>query len=467
MATGQFKRPMYYQLKKDEGLKDLIRYAGGFTSDAYASAGTIIRNENEKQVIKTVNMRAIGLRAEGSTVDESLLDGDIVAANLINPGLKNKVIIKGEVAYPNVYEVRPGDRLFDIINRAGGITPNTYLDRAYVYKGAGDSTSITSNKIDITLNDLNKDLNSKDNIPIGDNDIIEVFSKNQFLDKQSVSIEGEVRKPGTYPKYGNMSLKDLLYFANGLKPSAEFGLITVSSVVDLDSARNGFTPTNTIVKTYAVKQNLSLDSATERVLLKPYDQVFVRRNPQFQLQQNVKINGEVLYSGTYPKLEPDERITSFIKRAGGLRPNANMDGALLYRDKDSVSTIMNVRDAKKLLTDSLGKSVSPDSSEGKEQVAIDLRKAMEGPGQQYDLEMKAGDFLYIPSVNPVVTVSGTVQNELKIFFEDDHTNVKYYLDKAGGFNTRPWRKRIFVTYANGTSRRTKISVSHFYPKLKV
>lgn len=467
MATGQFRRPMYYQLKKDEGLRDLMRYAGGFTSEAYASAGTIIRNENEKQVIKTVNMRAIGLRATGGTVDEPLFDGDIVAANIINPGLKNKVIIKGEVAYPNVYEVRPGDRLFDLINRAGGITPNTYLDRAYVYKGAGDSTTITSNKIDITLNDLNKNIYSKDNVPIGDNDIIEVFNKNQFLDRQTVSISGEVRKPGSYPKYGKMTLKDLLYFANGMKPSAEFGFIVVSSVVDMDSAQNGFTPTNTIIHEYPVKQDLALDSLTQGVILKPYDQVFVRRNPKFQLQQNVNINGEVVYSGTYPKLKYDERVSSFIGRAGGLRSNANIDGAFLFRDRDSVSTRMNVFDAKRMLLDSAARSLLPNIPEGKDPVAINLDKALQNPGGKFDLQMKAGDILYIPSLNPVVTVAGTVQNELKVLYDDEHTSVKYYLDKAGGFNYRPWRKRIFVTYANGTSKRTRnFGFLHFYPKVE-
>lgn len=458
LATGQFKRPMYYQLKKNEGIHDLIRYAGGFTADAYASAGTIIRNVNEKQTIKTVNMKAIGLRASGEIVDEPLYDGDIIAINIINPGLKNKVVVKGEVAYPNVYEVRPGDRLFDLINRAGGVTPNSYLERAYVYKGAGDSTSIKSDKIDVSLRDLNVNLNSENNIPINANDIIEVFNKNQFGERQTVSIEGEVRKPGTYQKYGSMTLKDLLYFANGLLPSAEYGIITIASVVDLDSASNGFTPTNTVIRTYSVNQNLALDSVTEQIMLRPYDQVHIRRNPQFQLQQNVKLEGEVLYPGTYPKLRADERISSFIKRAGGLKENSNLAGALLYRAKDSITNIASTK------TDSNGIVQGPKSSN--EAIAIDMVKAIKEPGSKYDLVLNTGDVIYIPSVNPVVEIKGIVQNELKVFFDKEHQNVKYYIDKAGGFGTRPWRKRIYVTYANGSSKRTKnFGFFHFYPKV--
>lgn len=467
LATGQFKRPMYYQLKENEGLGDLLRYSGGFTSEAYASGGTIIRNENEKQTIKTVNMKAIGLKASGVLVDEPLLDGDIVAINIINPGLKNKVIVKGEVAYPNVYEVRPGDRLFDLINRAGGVTPNTYLDRAYVYKGAGDSTSIKSDKINVSLNDLNVNLNSENNIAINANDIIEIFNKNQFGERQEVSIEGEVRKPGTYQKYGSMTLKDLLYFANGLLPSAEFGIITVSSVVDQDSANGGFTPTNTIIRTYEVNQNLSLDSTTENVILKPYDQVFVRRNPRFQLQQNVRIDGQVLYPGTYPKLEQGERISSFITRAGGAKPNGNLAGAFLFRSRDSVTNLINPFDSERYTLDSSGQKVYPVTPKGTEPIAINLDEALRNPGGKFDLELKTGDILYIPAINPVVSIKGTVQNELKVFFDNEQTSIKYYIDKAGGFKTRPWRKRIYVTYANGTSKRTKnIGFFHFYPKVE-
>lgn len=463
LATGQFKRPMYYQLKKDEGISDLIRYAGGFTSDAYASAGTIIRNENEKQVIKTVNMKAIGLKAAGQTVDEPLYDGDIVAINLINPGLKNKVIVKGEVAYPNVYEVRKGDRLFDLINRAGGVTPNSYLDRAYVYKGAGDSTSVKSDKIDVSLLDLNKDLNSVYNIPIDANDVVEVFNKNQFRDKQTVLIEGEVRKPGSYPKYGAMTLKDLLYFANGLKPSAAFGLITVSSVVADDDNNGELNPTKTIIKTYSINQNLALDSVTENVILKPYDQVYVRKNPAFQLQQNVKIEGEVVYPGTYPKLIDGETLSSFITRAGGLKENSNIQGAILYRAKDSVSPFKpfggNVRDS--------AGNIIPGKHSGSEPVAIDLEMAMKNPGSKYDPVMKTGDAIYVPAVNPVVSITGAVQNELKIYYDKNHKNLGYYIDRAGGFDVRPWRNRIYVTYANGKSKRTRnFGFFHFYPKVE-
>ncbi len=469
-ATGQFRRPMYYQLKQGEGFRDLLRYSGGFTPDAYASGGVIQRNVNEKQTIKNVNFNAIGLKVDGKTVDEELFDGDIVIVPAINQGLSNKVLVKGEVAYPNIYEIRKGDRLFDVINRAGGVTPNAYLARAYVYKGAGDSTNLKSDKIDVSLNDLNKNMESKYNIPIDANDVIEVFNRNQFADKQYVSIEGEVRSPkDNQQKYGGMTLKDLIYLAGGLKPSAEFGRIEVASVLDIDSSQKNLKPTRTIVRTYNILPNLELDSVTENVILRPYDQVFVRKNPTFELQQNVVMDGEIKYPGTYSRLNKYERISSYITRAGGLKDNANVGGAILYRNKN-----IGVRQTPfgkippvKYVRDSTGKIIDSVVFNPEEPISIDLYKALKYKNSKYDLILQAGDVVYVPEINPFVNVKGAVQSSLKIAFDKEHTSLGYYIDKAGGFGTRPWRKRIYVTYANGRSKRThNFGFFHFYPKVE-
>ena len=470
LASGQFKRPMYYQLKKNEGALDLLKFAGGFTSDAYSSGGTIIRNENEKQTIKTINFKALGLKAQGNVTDEPLYDGDMVIVNLINPGLKNKVIIRGEVAYPSVYEVRPGDRLFDLINRAGGITPNSYLDRAYVYKGAGDSANLKSDKIDVTLNDFNKNLHSAQNILIEPNDIIEVFNKNQFIDLQTIRIEGEVRRPGVYTRYGGMTLKDLLFFADGLKPTAEFGSIVVSSIVDIDSSQRGVKPTKNIIRTYSVSQDLAMDSITENVILRPYDQVFVRKNPNFKLQQNVSLRGELLYPGKYPKMSENETISSFINRAGGLKSNADILGAKLYRLKDSVFTgsiLSTSSNRTNYIRDTAGNIVDSVVFDSSEPISIDLKDALENPGSKFDVVLKEGDIVHVPEINPIVTIKGAVQSQLKMYADKDHLNLMYYIDRAGGFGVRPWKRRIYVTYANGKSRKTKnFGVFHFYPKVE-
>lgn len=463
LATGQFKRPMYYQLKTSEGMKALIQYSGGFTSDAYSSAVKVIRSENERQMIHDVNATAI---IKLKDQDYELQDGDIIKADIVKSGIINKVEVNGAVAYPGIYEIRPNDRLFDLINRAGGITNNTYLPRAYIFRGAGDSTNIKSDKLEVNLTDYAKDnATSANNVPLQPNDVIQLFSTSEFGDAQYVFIDGEVRKEGKVRKYGGMTLQDLIYLSGGLKPSAEFGRLEIASIVDIDSAKQGLKPTRTVVRSYHINSTLELDSVAAKVVLRPFDQVHVRKNPSFSLQENIQIVGLVKYQGTYPRLDKYERLSSYIERAGGLQDNANLNGAMLYRRKGDYLREKVVNKPRK---DSTGKAIEETLLNNLDQpVSIDLQKAMEQKGSKYDIVLQDHDIIYIPEVNPFVTVQGKVQSPLKITFDKDHTSLRYYIDKAGGFGIRPWRKRIFVTYANGRSKRTRtFFFMHFYPKVE-
>ncbi len=474
-AEGKFKRPMFYQLKKDEGMKALLKYSGGLERDAFSSGVKIYRTELEKQVIQDVNTTAIinptndvRLRAE----DYPLIDGDIVKVIAVNPGLFNKIEMKGEISYPGQYEARKGDKLFDLINRAGGITRNTYLPRAYIFRGGGDSTNIKASRVEVNLTDITtNDTASMNNVELYANDQVLLFNTNQFADKQYVEIFGEVRKEGKVNKYGGMTLQDLLYLSGGLKQSAEYGRIEISSVVDVDSAKGMQQPTRTILRTLKISPNLDLDSVSAKIVLKPYDQVYVRKNPTFELQQLVQINGLVQYSGPYPRLSKYERLSSYIERAGGIKENADLSGAILYRKKTQYFR-ENVTNKVASLTDSIGSivldSVKTSIAEvANEPVSIDLFRALKYKNSKYDIVLQEGDVVFIPEINPFVNVKGIVQSPLKLTFDKEHTSVAYYIDKAGGFGIRPWRKRIFVTYANGKSRRTRnIFFMHFYPKVK-
>ncbi|MEO6489688.1 MAG: SLBB domain-containing protein [Ferruginibacter sp.] len=465
LATGQFKRPMYYQLRKDEGVKALLLYSGGLNADGLASGMKVLRTENEKQVQKDVNANAI-LKIDGQ--DFQLFDGDIIKVDLIKPGISNKVEIRGEITYPDAYELRPGDRLFDLINRAGGVTRNTYLPRAYIFRGAGDSTNLKTDRLEINLTEINtNNIKSFDNVELLANDVVQLFSQSEFGEQQYVEIFGEVRREGRVKKYGGMSLQDLLYLSGGIKPSAEYGRLEISSIVDMDSAQEGLKPTRTIVKSYAIKPNLQLDTAATAIILKPYDQIFVRKNPTFEFQQNIEIRGLVKYPGFYPRLNKYERLSSFIERSGGLQENANVEGAILFRNKTDQ---FRERAVEKPKLDSNGNvirdSLSVNLKTLDEPVSIDLYKAIKYKNSKHDIILQERDVVFVPEINPFVSITGTVQSPLKITFDKEHTHLQYYIDKAGGYGIRPWRKRIFVTYANGKSRRTKSFIfMHFYPKV--
>ena len=474
-AEGKFKRPMFYQLKKDEGMKALLKYSGGLEREAFSSGVKVYRTELEKQTINDVNVTAIinpTNDARFINQDFMLNDGDIVKVIAVNPGLTNKIEMKGEISYPGQYETRKGDKLFDLINRAGGITRNTYLPRAYIFRGGGDSTNIKASRVEVNLSDITRnDTSSIYNVELFANDQVLLFNSNQFADKQYVEIFGEVRKEGKVNKYGGMTLQDLIYLSGGLKQSAEFGRIEIASIVDIDSAKGMQQPTRTVLKTVRLSPNLELDSVSKNIELRPYDQIYVRKNPTFELQQLVQINGLVQYSGPYPRLSKYERISSYIQRAGGIKENADLSGAILYRKKTQFFR-ENVTTKVASLTDSIG-SIVLDSVKtsiadvANEPVSIDLYRALKYRNSKYDIILQEGDVVFVPEINPFVNVKGVVQSPLKLTFDKEHSNVGYYIDKAGGFGIRPWRKRIFVTYANGKSRRTKnIFFMHFYPRVK-
>ncbi len=474
-AEGKFKRPMFYQLKKDEGMKALLKYTGGLERDAFSSGVKVFRTELEKQTINDVNVTAIINPTNDTRLlgqDFLLADGDIVKVIAVNPGLINKIDMKGEISYPGQYETRKGDKLFDLINRAGGITRNTYLPRAFIFRGGGDTTNIKASRVEVNLTDITtNDTASIYNVELFANDQVLFFNTNEFADKQYVEIFGEVRKEGKVNKYGGMTLQDLLYLSGGIKQSAEYGRIEISSVVDIDSAKGMQQPTRTVLKTVKLSPTLELDSISKNIVLRPFDQVYVRKNPTFELQQLILINGMVLYSGPYPRLSKFERLSSYIQRAGGIKENADISGAILYRKKTQYY-LENVTNKVASLTDSLGNIVVDSSAAkisevSKEPVSIDLYRALKYKNSKYDIVLQEGDVIFIPEINPFVSVKGTVQSPLKLTFDKEHTGVGYYIDKAGGFGIKPWRRRIFVTYANGKSRRTKnLFFMHFYPKVK-
>ncbi len=467
LATGQFKRPMYYQLKKEEGIKALLNFSGGLKAEALSSTIKVTRLENEKQIQRDFSVKEI---LKSSTLDYILDDGDIVKINLIKSGISNKVELQGEVKYPGVYELRSGEKLFDLINRAGGVTNNTYLQRAYVFRGAADSTSFYSDRVEINLTDIEKnDLSDSSNVTLGNYDIVQLFAKSEFNQQQYVEIFGEVRKPGRVKRYGGMSLQDLLFLTGGLNPSAEYGRLEISSIINRDSAQKGLNPTRTVVKSYEILSDLSIDSAASKVILMPYDQVFVRKNPTFELQQNIEVKGLVKYPGQYPRLNKFERLSSYIKRAGGLTDNADISGAVLLRRKQVDIREVEMKTSR-IKLDSNGviikDSLPVELKYKDEPVSIDLGKALRHKNSKYDIILQENDIVFVPEINPFISVIGNVQSPLKITYDKRHKKLGYYIDKAGGFGIRPWRRRIFVTFANGKSKRTKnFAFFHFYPRV--
>jgi protein involved in polysaccharide export with SLBB domain len=214
---------------------------------------------------------------------------------------------------------------------------------------------------------------------------------------------------------------------------------------------------------------LSIDAAAAKVFLMPYDQIFVRKNPTFELQQNIDIKGLVKYPGQYPRLDKFERLSSYIQRAGGVTENADVSGAVLLRRKQ-VDMREVESNTSKIKLDSNGviikDSLPVELKYKDEPVSIDLSKALQYKNSKYDIILQENDIVFVPEINPFISVIGKVQSPLKITYDKQHKKLSYYIDKAGGYGVRPWKRRIFVTFANGKSKRTKnFAFFHFYPRV--
>lgn len=434
-ADGLFKRPMYYQLVGDEGLRDLVEFSGGPAASARNSLIHIktISDEEEKYIDIPGNDYFNTYRNK-EYMEIVLKDGDVVTLRGINSGLKNVVNIKGAVAYPDEYEVRPNERLYDILKKAGGILPNAYLSRAFIMRG---TNPIESEAIKVKIGDVNQP-NDPNNVMISPGDEITVLSNKDFEDEYFIEVIGSVRKPLKIKYNKNITLKDALLLAGGLTLDAENGRIELSNIVDSVDKYNLMGNSNSSVQIISINSNLEIDEASERIVLKPSDRIYVRKKIEFVALEKVKVMGEINFPGEYALISKNERISSLIKRAGGIKKSAYVQGAKLYRT-------------------------------GIGQIVIDLESILKykGKNNKDDLILRDEDILIIPTMNDIVAIKGEVQSEVNVKFDAQNSRVDYYINAAGGFNENPWRRRIYVKYQNGQIRSTKqFLFVRNYPKVK-
>lgn len=429
-ATGAFKRPMFYQLTEYETLNDLIKLAGGPTFNARQSLIRVKTIQDEQEVYQ--DFQGNEYFSSNNAFEFVLKDGDVVNINPINEGLTNILNISGAVNYPDTYQLKEGERLFDLIQRAGGLKGNAYKSRAYIFRNG--NTSDASQAIKIDLSDMN-DYMGPNNVIMSPGDAIQILSTNKFDETFEVEVLGLVRTPGKMPFRNGMMLKDVLLLSGGLTLDAESGRIEISNVTE-SVDRYTIEGSQPNVKIVSINPDLSLDEVSEQILIKPKDRIFIRKKSELVNQESVSIIGEVDYPGPYALLSKGDRLTSIIKRSGGLTKHAFPEGSKLIR-----------------------KSIGA--------VVIDLNEAMKRAGGKFDLILENGDQIIIPTMNDIVGVRGEVQSPINIKFEKENNNVLSYIDAAGGFGEDPWRKRITVTYQNGRSKSTKnFMFLHFYPKVR-
>lgn len=471
--SGAVNRPYTYESKVGETVKDMIRYAGGFSSMAFRDIITLKRLDyNEIKVFDIHN---------SDSGDEIIKDGDELVVNKISNKISNVITIKGDIGVAGEYEFKQGENLLELLERSKCISQKTFLDKVYVIRLNQDRTKT---HLSINLKSILENPDISDNIIMQEYDIVHVLSTDDFDDEFFISVDGAVRSAGNFSFGDGMSLQSALILAGGLTQQSEGSRVEVSRIMEYDVASNKLKPRRAIVQNIKIGNNLVLSNEAEDFVLQPFDQIFVRSNPDFEPVINVKILGEVKYPGIYSVLRKNEKISSLIRRSGGLTDYAYLDGVKLYRKfevlKDNNDDKeMNISDnlKKSILKDPQSASIYADelekrsldffeqeSKNSKKEINLDmvylnLEKALKSNHSKHNLVLNEGDSIVIPKTMDVVHITGELMNLQGNSISAPYFNSKranYYVKNfAGGFSRVNDRSNTVVVYPNGIAKKSK------------
>lgn len=439
-AKGEVRRPMWYEIKPHETLQDLIRYAGGFSENAFKGTITLQRSGDAEREVYTLS--------EAEYPVFQLHDGDKIQVDSILSRFTNMVEISGSVYRPGKYAL--SDRIStvrDLIEIAQGTTGDAYLQRALLYRENDDLTrSMRSFNLDALLSNQISDVELKRN------DLIHIPSILALDDSLTVYIGGEVHNPATYPYAENMHVEDIILRAGGLTEAASTARIDVYRRIKNPSGTT-ITENTSTVHTFSLLDG-EIVSNNPDFVLEPFDQIIIRRSPGYEEQQLVTIEGEVLFKGSYSKITKDERLSSLINRSGGLTPYAYTKGARLSRrltpeEQEKVKESIQIKtQVDRLNTDSLLMEEINNENIATHYVGIDLEKALKNPGGPEDIILREGDVLNVPEYNELIKISGAVLYPNMVTYKKNK-KISYYINQAGGYSRLAMKGKPFVVYMNG------------------
>ena len=437
-VAGKVKRPMFYEMKKSESVGTVLKYAGGFTGDAYKKSVKVIRKAGSKYSIFNVG--------EFDVNTFKIEDEDSISVDSVIPRYSNMVEIKGAVFRPGMYQVG-GDitGVRSLLEHADGVTEDAFVQHAVMHRMKFDRT------LEVIQVDIEGILSGRvADIPLKNEDVLYIPSKKDLLEQQTLTIHGEVLYPGTYTYADNTTVEDLIIQAGGLTDAASVMKVDVSRRI---TDKQAISVSDTIANTFSfrLKDGFVIDG-TPGFTLQPYDEVYVRTSPGFSAQKNVTVEGEVLFGGTYTLAKKTQRLSEIIKQAGGLTTTAYAKGARLERqltpeERARMEQVLKMARAKAGDSDTL--NINKLDVGNTYYVGINLDKALAEPGGNYDIVLREGDKITIPEYTNTVKISGDVMYPNTVSFRKGK-NVAYYVDQAGGWGSRAKKSRTYIIYMNGT-----------------
>ena len=434
--TGKVKRPMFYEMKKTESAATLLRYAGGFTGDAYTKAIRVNRKAGAGYSVFSIG--------EFDMSSFKLMDEDSVSVDSTLNRYQNMVEIRGAVFRPGMYQVGGEiNTVKALVEAAAGLTEGAISQHAVMHRIKADRT------LEMMSLDLRGILEgSVPDVPLKNEDVIYVANRQERDEKKTVTINGEVQYPGVYRFADNETIEDLIIQAGGPTESA--------SLVKVDVARRITNPNATeagehIAQNFSFKLNPDFTIADQPdFTLQPFDEVYVRRSPEYYEQQNITIEGEIQFQGIYALSSKNQRLSEIIKQAGGLTKRAYPEGTKLLRqmtqeERDMMETVLRTAqrnsgkdtiDVKKLLTN----ATYP--------VGIELEKALKYPGTEDDPILREGDRIVVPQYDGTVKINGEVLYPNTVYFKDGK-KADYYINLAGGATSTAKKSKTIIIYMNG------------------
>lgn len=438
--AGKVKRPMFYEMKRDESVGSLLEFAGGFAGDAYTKNVRLVRKSGRDYQIFNVD--------ELDFSSFHLMDGDSLNVDSVIPKFSNMVEIKGAVFRPGMYQI--GNRVTtvgELIQAAEGTMGDAFVNRAVLHRKREDlSLEVISINVKGILD------GSVADILLHNEDVLMIPSITDIQEEQVVSIHGEVAFPGTYVYAANTTLEDLILQAGGLKEAASTARVDIARRIK----RSGATTSNNETAetfTFSLVDGFVVNGESA-FALEPFDEIYVRRSPGYYEQQNVKIEGEILFPGTYALTKKNYRLSELITAAGGLTDEAYVRGARLER---TMTPEEQVRMKAALRMSKLGNdSIDVDKLDlgSTYNVGIELDKALASPGSEIDVVLREGDRIVVPQYLNTVKINGEVMYPNTVSFIDGK-KVKHYIEQSGGYTSNAKKSQAYIVYMNGTIARVK------------
>ena len=436
--TGRVKRPMAYEMRKNESLSTLLKYSGGFTGDAYKKTLRVLR--------KSGRMKSVHNVEEFELAEFKVDDGDSIVVDSIIDRFEDMVEVKGAVFRPGMY--RLGEKINSVrslIEAADGVTEEAMTSRAVMRRMKANRTQEV---ISIDLEDILK--GSVADVSLENEDVLFIPTLAEHQNLRTLTIDGQVIFPGTYEYASDMTIEDLILQAGGLTDAASTVKVDVSRRIHDPEALNADMELSKTFS-FSLKKDFSTDE-DRKFTLEPYDIVQVRKSPAYQDPIRVYVEGEVAFEGRYTMEQKNQRLSDVIKAAGGVIPGSYVRGARLVRrmsDDERARMQAVIQLARQSATGKDSINLEQLALQDNYSVGIHLDEALANPGSTQDIELMDGDRLIVPRFNHTVRISGSVNAPNTVAFEEGE-RYKYYIRQAGGFAERSKKSHAYIVYQNGT-----------------